>query len=114
MARDFKPGDLIFAKMKGYPHWPARIDEIPYGAVKPSNIKFPIFFFGTHETAFLGPKDIFPYLPNKDKYGKPNKRKGFNEGLWEIENNPKVELNGHKRSEIELLFGDLSHNANSE
>uniref|UniRef100_A0A672JVB6 Lens epithelium-derived growth factor-like n=1 Tax=Sinocyclocheilus grahami TaxID=75366 RepID=A0A672JVB6_SINGR len=96
MAQDFKPGDLIFAKMKGYPHWPARIDEVPYGAVKPSNIKFPIFFFGTHETAFLGSKDIFPYLPNKDKYGKPNKRKGFNEGLWEIENNPKVELNGHK------------------
>ncbi|ROL46649.1 PC4 and SFRS1-interacting protein [Anabarilius grahami] len=82
--------------MKGYPHWPARIDEIPDGAVKPSNIKFPIFFFGTHETAFLGPKDIFPYLTNKDKYGKPNKRKGFNEGLWEIENNPKVELSGHK------------------
>ncbi|XP_046901705.1 PC4 and SFRS1 interacting protein 1a isoform X2 [Hypomesus transpacificus] len=96
MARDFKPGDLIFAKMKGYPHWPARIDEVPDGAVKPSNIKFPIFFFGTHETAFLGPKDIFPYLPNKDRYARPNKRKGFNEGLWEIENNPQVELNGPK------------------
>lgn len=96
MARDWKPGDLIFAKMKGYPHWPARIDEVPDGAVKPSNIKFPIFFFGTHETAFLGPKDIFPYQPNKDKYAKPNKRKGFNEGLWEIENNPKVELTAPK------------------
>ncbi|TKS68322.1 PC4 and SFRS1-interacting protein [Collichthys lucidus] len=82
--------------MKGYPHWPARIDEVPDGAVKPSNIKFPIFFFGTHETAFLGPKDIFPYQPNKEKYAKPNKRKGFNEGLWEIENNPKVELTAPK------------------
>ncbi|XP_077379998.1 PC4 and SFRS1 interacting protein 1a isoform X3 [Festucalex cinctus] len=103
MARDWKPGDLIFAKMKGYPHWPARIDEVPDGAVKPSNIKLPIFFFGTHETAFLGPKDIFPYQPNKEKYAKPNKRKGFNEGLWEIENNPKVELTAPKPIRPESL-----------
>ncbi|CAG5117144.1 unnamed protein product, partial [Candidula unifasciata] len=86
----YKPGDKIFAKMKGYPHWPARIDYEREGSVKPPKGKYPIFFYGTHETAFLGPKDIYPYEKYKEKYHKPNNRTAFNTGLWEILNNPDV------------------------
>ena len=41
-------------------------------------------------SAFLGPKDIFPYDKHKHKFHKENNRPAFNIGLWEIQNNPNV------------------------
>ncbi|XP_052449746.1 PC4 and SFRS1-interacting protein isoform X2 [Carassius gibelio] len=92
---NFTPGDIVFAKMKGYPFWPARIGE----GKAPKN-KIPIFFYGTHSTTCLLPKDIVPYWPNKEKFGRPIKRGGFEEGMWEIENDPGVGLRGHKKAAL--------------
>ncbi|KAF3855514.1 hypothetical protein F7725_016237, partial [Dissostichus mawsoni] len=39
----FKQGDLVFAKMKGFPHWPARCD----GGGR--NKRISVYFFGKHQ-----------------------------------------------------------------
>lgn len=86
----FNPGDLVFGKMRYFPPWPARIEEKRPGQHIPPN-KFPVFFFGTHQTGTLHAKDIFPYEQNKEKFGKLKKSNIFNQSLWELEEAYQIE-----------------------
>ncbi|XP_037573090.1 hepatoma-derived growth factor-related protein 2-like isoform X1 [Dermacentor silvarum] len=88
--QSFNVGDRVFAKVRGYPPWPARVEDCIGDKSKPKTQKYSVLFYGTYETATLAPKDLFSYKDFKDKYGQQQKRKFFNEGLWEIENNPNV------------------------
>ena len=68
----FKSGDLVFAKVKGYPAWPARVTN----PVDEKGLKYHVFFYGTYETAVVPKDGIWIYNEaTKAKYGK-QKRKG--------------------------------------
>ncbi|XP_044264709.1 uncharacterized protein LOC123011375 isoform X2 [Tribolium madens] len=77
-SRSFKEGDKVFAKIKGYPAWPAVI-------LGKSGKKFNVQFYGTGETGFIKPEDIFYYLKNKDQLVKGSKKKEFKDAIEQIE-----------------------------
>jgi len=84
----FKSGDLVFAKVKGYPAWPARVTN----PVDEKGLKYHVFFYGTYETAVVPKDGIWIYCQaTKEKYGK-QKRKGFSEAIVEIETTPDIAL----------------------
>ncbi|KAF9682035.1 hypothetical protein SADUNF_Sadunf05G0066300 [Salix dunnii] len=51
-------GDLVLAKVKGYPSWPAKISRPEDWERAPDAKKVFVYFFGTQEIAFVAPSDI--------------------------------------------------------
>lgn len=80
--RIFKKKDKVFAKIRGYPAWPAIISGV---TDTPSRQRYNVYFYGTGERAECKAEELFPYEENKSKLGKPNKRKYFAEALIQIE-----------------------------
>ncbi|KAM1102030.1 hypothetical protein FF1_010869 [Malus domestica] len=51
-------GDLVLAKVKGFPYWPAKISRPEDWKKVPDPKKYFVQFFGTEEIAFVAPADI--------------------------------------------------------
>ncbi|KAL8208158.1 hypothetical protein R6Q57_007570 [Mikania cordata] len=63
-----KLGDLVLAKVKGFPAWPAKISKPEDWQRTPDPKKYFVHFFGTEEIAFVAPADIQPFTrDSKDK-----------------------------------------------
>ncbi|VAI76665.1 unnamed protein product [Triticum turgidum subsp. durum] len=91
--RDPQLGDLVLAKVKGYPFWPAKVSRPEDWNQEPTPRKFFVLFFGTKEIAFVGLPDLQPFteqvkndLVNQAREKRFPKRhaKGLEEALVEI------------------------------
>ncbi|XP_076950609.1 ENHANCER OF AG-4 protein 2-like [Bidens hawaiensis] len=61
-------GDLVLAKVKGFPAWPAKISNPEACERIPDPKKYFVKFFGTQEIAFVAPVDIQPFTSeSRDK-----------------------------------------------
>nr|6KCO_A Chain A, LD23804p [Drosophila melanogaster]6KCO_B Chain B, LD23804p [Drosophila melanogaster]6KCO_C Chain C, LD23804p [Drosophila melanogaster]6KCO_D Chain D, LD23804p [Drosophila melanogaster]6KCO_E Chain E, LD23804p [Drosophila melanogaster]6KCO_F Chain F, LD23804p [Drosophila melanogaster]6KCO_G Chain G, LD23804p [Drosophila melanogaster]6KCO_H Chain H, LD23804p [Drosophila melanogaster]6KCO_I Chain I, LD23804p [Drosophila melanogaster]6KCO_J Chain J, LD23804p [Drosophila melanogaste len=80
-SASYSIGDLVFAKVKGYPPWPAKITK------SNNNKKYNVYFYGTGETANIKLEDLFPYASNKERFAteKIMKRAKFIEAIDQIE-----------------------------
>lgn len=107
MKPTFLKGDKVFAKVRGYPPWPSRVEGL--ADETPNKMKYHIYFYGTGETGIVKAEDMYPYVEAKAKYGKLKKPKNFLEAMNQIENElSPIEL--EKLSELQGNSSTLSTN----
>ncbi|KAG1035548.1 hypothetical protein G6F43_013208 [Rhizopus delemar] len=66
--QNYAAGDIVFAKLKGYPWWPARVEndkDIPTEVLRQKNKSkgslYTVLFYGTKDYGFFGPECIRPF-----------------------------------------------------
>ncbi|CAN4091583.1 unnamed protein product [Withania somnifera] len=64
-CRQWKVGDLVLAKVKGFPAWPATVSEPEKWGYSRDRKKVLVYFFGTQQIAFCNPVDIEAFTEDK-------------------------------------------------
>lgn len=63
--RQWKVGDLVLAKVKGFPAWPATVSEPEKWGYSSDWKKVLVYFFGTKQIAFCNPADVEEFTEEK-------------------------------------------------
>jgi 3-hydroxyisobutyrate dehydrogenase len=84
--RKFRIGDPVWAKMKGFSAWPGKINMPNDGMKRPAMKKemHCVFFFGTHDFAWILDQDLKPYQQFKQTLNL-KKSVNFKKAIDEIE-----------------------------
>ncbi|XP_059475798.1 uncharacterized protein LOC132196878 [Neocloeon triangulifer] len=109
VVKTYSKGDLVFAKVRGHPAWPARIEEIILGDKNPSLVKYTVFFYGTHQFSTCKPDELCMYSDVSDAMKTKCKTKRFIEAMREVEEAPDVAAElpeANKKSEEEKPSND--------
>lgn len=87
MNISFAVGDLVWAALRGFPSWPAKIVSPPDELKRPRNQKrcHCVQFFGTHDFGWLRAQDLKPYHLFRDQLNKSSKSYRFLKAIEEIE-----------------------------
>ncbi|KFK37564.1 hypothetical protein AALP_AA4G273100 [Arabis alpina] len=64
-CRKWKVGDLVLAKVKGFPAWPAAVSEPEKWGYSTDWKKVLVHFFGTQQIAFCNPADVEAFTEEK-------------------------------------------------
>ena len=84
-AYSFLIGDPVWAKMKGFSEWPAKIEMAPEHLKRPTTKKAMhcVFFFGTYNYGWVPDTNLKPYKEFKDKM--KTTKKSVKKAIDEIE-----------------------------
>ncbi|GIX94850.1 hypothetical protein CDAR_503881 [Caerostris darwini] len=82
--------DYVWAKMKYFPPWPGKVTKHPEGIEKKGRAY--VFFYGTHDFAFIEMANIMPYNSALPKHHRRKMYQMAVEEIQQIINDPTKEV----------------------